>query len=539
MAPPSTIPVPGVDHGERILAAVVEERAKNNSSSPWLSIPVDENNLSLGFRDITFKQLNNYANHAAQWLIKALPNSEEFQRLAYSGPKDLRYPILAIAAAKVQKVMVLPSPLVTAKAQLNIFEKTGCTLYLRPQESAASVAEILKDAPHIHTITVPALGEFFNEIEAIPVNYSKSWEEGKDDPWLVFHTSGTTGNPKPITYTHEMMAGVDAAASRSDIEECVIHQFAQQRWYSPLPSLHFVGMAMTLAMTTFLHMTAVLGPSTPPSPEVITNVLRYGNVKGALLPPILIDSLCLSPAGLQALRELKYIHFAGAPLSAKSGELLVPYTKVVPAIGSTETGGYFTACHDKADAWDFVTFQKHAGAIFEPRVNNLHELVFIRDPSCSMQQIFTVYPDRDRFETNDLWIEHPDYKGLWKIIGRTDDYVCLSHGEGLHASLLEPEIKAHPSVKNALIGGQGRPQPVLLVELIGSAEQNGSPGDFIESLRPYIEKVNSSCHEAVQISLDKIIIASKEKPFIETIKGSVARLQTLALYEEEIAAHFF
>lgn len=89
--------------------------------------------------------------------------------------------------------MVLPSPLVTPHAQLQIFEKTGCTLYLRPEEMAESVAGILKDTSHIQPITLPPLEHFLNETEAIPFNYSKAWAEGKDDPWLVFHTSGTTG----------------------------------------------------------------------------------------------------------------------------------------------------------------------------------------------------------------------------------------------------------------------------------------------------------------------------------------------------------
>lgn len=295
---------------------------------------------------------------------------------------------------------------------------------------------------------------------------------------------------------------------------------------------------MALAMTTFLHMTAVIGPSQPPSPETIADVLRYGSVEGALLPPALIDGLCLSPAGLQALRDLKYIHYAGAPLSAKSGNLLIPYVHVVPCIGSTEAGGYFTIIHNIPDAWDYVSFQKHAGAIFEKRLGNLHELVFVRDPNCAMQQIFSVYPDHDRFETKDLWVEHPTHKGLWKIIGRSDDYVCFSHGDGLHASLLEPEITAHPHVKNALIGGNGRPGPVLLVELVESIDNVGDRKALIEGLRPYVEKVNSQCHESVQISLERIVIASKENPFITTTKGSVARLQTLNLYEDEIAALF-
>jgi hypothetical protein len=98
-------------------------------------------------------------------------------------------------------------------------------------------------------------------------------------------------------------------------------------------------------------------------------------------------------------------------------------------------------------------------------MDDLHELIWARDDALPFQQIFKVYPELERFETKDLWREHPAHKGLWKIIGRLDDYVYLSHADGLHASSLEPEITAHPTVKSAVIGGHGQPAPVLLVEL--------------------------------------------------------------------------
>lgn len=43
-------------------------------------------------------------------------------------------------------------------------------------------------------MTVPEIDEFMKETEAPIYTYTKAWEEGKDDPWLVFHTSGTTGS---------------------------------------------------------------------------------------------------------------------------------------------------------------------------------------------------------------------------------------------------------------------------------------------------------------------------------------------------------
>lgn len=99
-------PLPGVKHGDRILASVIEQRARDGSDEPWVSVPVNDQDLSQGYRDISFWQLNNYANQAAKWLEENLPDTDEsFQCFAYAGPKDLRYSILAVAASKLQKVV--------------------------------------------------------------------------------------------------------------------------------------------------------------------------------------------------------------------------------------------------------------------------------------------------------------------------------------------------------------------------------------------------------------------------------------------------
>lgn len=103
----ATFPLPGVVHGKRIVTTVIENRAKEGTNtSPWASVPINNLDLSAGYQDITFQQLNNAANHAAKWLSQALPATlKPFQSFAYAGPKDLRYSFLAVAAAKLQKVV--------------------------------------------------------------------------------------------------------------------------------------------------------------------------------------------------------------------------------------------------------------------------------------------------------------------------------------------------------------------------------------------------------------------------------------------------
>ena len=105
-------PLPHVRHGQRIVLSVIEERAESDSLSSWTSIPIDDQDLAKGYRDITYGQFENAVNHAAHWLKSQLPHSSDlFQSFAYAGPKDLRYPILAVAAGKLGKVVCAPAPL--------------------------------------------------------------------------------------------------------------------------------------------------------------------------------------------------------------------------------------------------------------------------------------------------------------------------------------------------------------------------------------------------------------------------------------------
>lgn len=88
------------------MPSVIDERAQQEPDSVWVSITVDEREPFKGFKEITYSQFANAVNHAVHWLSENLPASpESFQPFAYAGPKDLRYPILAVAVGKLEKVV--------------------------------------------------------------------------------------------------------------------------------------------------------------------------------------------------------------------------------------------------------------------------------------------------------------------------------------------------------------------------------------------------------------------------------------------------
>lgn len=99
---------PDEEAGARLLVTRID-RLATELSSVWASIPVDNENLSKGFQDITYTAFANAIDRAAFWLHDQLPPAAgPFETVAYSGPKDIRYPILAVAVAKIgRKVFAL------------------------------------------------------------------------------------------------------------------------------------------------------------------------------------------------------------------------------------------------------------------------------------------------------------------------------------------------------------------------------------------------------------------------------------------------
>lgn len=92
------------ERGKRLLACVIDSYAISDPNRVWASAPFDNDDLTAGFRDISYKELANAVNHASWWLEDTTANNPAvFETLAYAGPKDLRYPILALAAVKCGK----------------------------------------------------------------------------------------------------------------------------------------------------------------------------------------------------------------------------------------------------------------------------------------------------------------------------------------------------------------------------------------------------------------------------------------------------
>jgi acyl-CoA synthetase (AMP-forming)/AMP-acid ligase II len=226
--------------GSRHVLQLLTHRALTIPSLTYASIPLDPLNLSLGFRDISYAELLNAINHCTHYLSRVLPPARErYEVVAYLGPKDIRYPIIACAFAKLEKRFLFISSGATLAGQTHLVRETGCKIFLYGGSFRTQVQIVVQDIPNVFVTRLPEVGDLLTDKKADNWEWNKSWEVVRHTPWMILHSSGTTGNPKPIEFTHQMMCNLDAEALMADAgHDSICKHIPGRRWYSPLLTMH-------------------------------------------------------------------------------------------------------------------------------------------------------------------------------------------------------------------------------------------------------------------------------------------------------------
>jgi acyl-coenzyme A synthetase/AMP-(fatty) acid ligase len=298
-------------------------------------------------------------------------------------------------------------------------------------------------------------------------------------------------------------------------------------------------MTVALQWTVFLNVVMVIAPPTNTTSEII-QTLKYSNVEGAIMVPVQIENVIREPSGLETLRKLNYIYFAGSTLPRSVAEKLVSHCKVQPGMGTTEAGAYFLQIRNEDD-WEYYRFRDSMGIEMVQRTDELYELVFKRRPELARwQQLFQLYPELNEYPTKDLWTRHPTRFDLWRYGGRADDLVNFTHGESLYATPLEATIQEHPNVQVAIVGGEGRSRPFVMIELAGGKVMTSEMEREakLDDIWPYIERANERCADVVKIAREHVLFTDPEKPLPRTAKDTILRGAAISLYSSEIDVRY-
>ncbi|WP_298808868.1 AMP-binding protein, partial [uncultured Gordonia sp.] len=420
----------------------------------------DRTAIVYGRRSYTYAEFADETQRLARVLASKIQPGD---RVAYLAPNIPEMLIAHFAVPLAGGVLVALNSRLAGAELAYILNHSESTILVADSEFHATVAAIADVIPSLHTVVEVDDPEFGtpagpDEIEGL-VSYT-DFLKGADDlparPWTVDdenavitinYTSGTTGKPKGVMYTHR-------GAYLNSFGETFHNQFTgHTRYLWTLPMFHCNGWctpwAVTAASGTHICLRAVRADA------IWSAIDDLGATHMCGAPTVCTTIVGASSA--HALDRPLRITTAGAPPSPTIiGQLSALGITVVHVYGLTEVYGPFTIC-EYQDAWDDLSADDRAKKLSRQGVSmvqaedvrvidrdaeglvdvpadgeSMGEILlrgnnvmagYFKDPAATAEAFAGGW-----FHTGDLGVMHPD--GYVQLRDRVKD-IIISGGENI------------------------------------------------------------------------------------------------------------
>nr|POE54266.1 non-canonical non-ribosomal peptide synthetase fub8 [Quercus suber] len=520
------VPAVSIPYGRRLIPQILDDVVSTDPERIIYTLTSFPHN-SPSFRHITARAFAKAVDKTAWWLQSLLGTSTSIRPLAYIGPPGCTALFL--------------SPMNNTEAAIAVLQASDCSLWIHPSEQQKKlplVSNVLERRP-MKILHLPPLDELLGAEPVEPYQYEKTFEKAAKEPFCMLHTSGTTGVPKPISWTHALIGTMDAVRLLPPVEGDEGLAPWTSIWrpgdtlYSSFPMSHGAGIIMDILMPSLFDLRCVLGPAgVLPNMNLVEALVEHAGIDIWSMVPSLVDELGETPDVLAKFTSAKFICASGGPVSPEIGAKVNDVVRVLNLTGTSE-GLFIGNLIVQRKDWLWFAFHPYSGFEFKEIEDDAYEhWVHRNDHAELFQGIFHTFPDKDSINLKDLYVRHPTKSNLWAFKGRSDDVVVLSNGYKISPLSTEAYISTHPDINGCLVIGTGRSQAGLLVELKEDAASKST--ELFDSVWATVEKSNELSVTKNRLLRDYVAFADPEKPFIRTDKGTVKRHATLLLYSDFI-----
>lgn len=204
----------------------------------------------------------------------------------------------------------------------------------------------------------------------------------------------------------------------------------------------------------------------------------------------------------------------------------------------TETGRMMTSNRPPGDNyWNYLRVLPPAQpyVLWDEISPGLYECVALD----GLKSLSTVNSDDPpgSFRTRDLFTPHSTKPGLWKYACRLDDRFTLINGEKVLPISIEGRIRQEEFVKEAVVFGEGRSYPGVLVVRSDSVAHL-SDEEFLDRIWPAVESANSRAETFSRIPRELVVVLPADAEYPKTDKGTFIRVPTYKKFEDKIEAAY-
>ncbi|KAK7042179.1 Non-canonical non-ribosomal peptide synthetase FUB8 [Favolaschia claudopus] len=531
-------------------------------------------------------ELNCKANPSGSFYVFAKPDSEEiatithleFHRATHRAAHVLR-PNAYGPPAEVVAMISLSDTVLYHAVVVGLITANLIPFPISPRNSAAGILQMLRSAScHRIIATCTTLGpllaelrkhitendaEFQLTVEEIPSlgeiypnlgvensacvfqPYPSQTPPQLDDICLYMHSSGSSGLPKTIAQTHRALMQWCQLPAVTEARDILEKPFANML----LPSFHQFGIICQLLQPLFGTCAAVYPPTAtsasalpifPTSDNVLDNARRT-KCRTLTTVPALLAAWVHSPSAIDYLKTLHTVAWSGGPLPRKMGDALVGAgVNLIGVYGATEIGPITSIVPYQADAedWSWMRVSDAVDVRWASQGDGTFECQILASEKFTpaVQNL----SDVKGYRTFDLFVNHPEKKHLWRVVGRVDDVIVHTSGEKTVPAPMEDIINSSPDISGAVMFGSGRAQTGVIIETvprlqIDDVQDATQLAELRNRIWATIEEANHIAPAFSRIFKELIILASRDKPLPRAGKGTVLRKAALNLYDQEIA----
>ncbi len=220
------------------------------------------------------------------------------------GKSDLEYIIAVFALGRLGYTPFLISPRLAPNAIDALLERTKAVglLYQREQK----IPQILQK--HEKQIPIPARHEYMEPTGKVG-RYVGATFEHQSRPYIILHSSGSTGIPKPIDYTN-----------RRFLSACLVARDAV--CFQTVPISHAHGL-VTVVHAIYMRKTIFLmNAHIPQTCDTITAAIVAAKPEVVYTVPYVLKLLAEKPAGIAALKAATLVSASGSRTPDELGDLL-------------------------------------------------------------------------------------------------------------------------------------------------------------------------------------------------------------------------
>ncbi|KZP28667.1 putative aminoadipate reductase [Athelia psychrophila] len=502
--------------------------------------------------EISFLEFGRAAHRAAH-LLRPKRSGPENEVVAFIANVDvLLYQTLVAGMMRAGLVPFPIGPRNSAEAMVSMLQKSGCHRILTTSVTlgpliaqikaltSADSALTFEDAPTVSQC-YPYLGQeaFSHPFAPYPVPQAPL---DLDQLLFYLHSSGSTGLPKPVPQTSRTLLGWCSPGYVVDLRR--VFRLGGMH----LPPFHTLGMTMQLFVPLASVMTVALYPptsltdhNTPPAAPTTDTAMEHSKRAGVtaiMAVPSFIETWSLDAEGVEWMKSLDFMGYAGGPLARKVGDALSADGVTIWCLYGATEFGCLTTLYGGAEErgpedWSYMRFDENVHVRWVRQADGTFESQFL-DTEVHKLSVLNL-PDARGYASNDLWEHHPTKANFWRLVGRLDDVIILASGENVVPGPLENVIMSSPVVNGLVIFGRGRNQVGVLIERTPEVAA-ADVVEFRNIIWPIVEEANKEAPSFSRIFKEMIIVTDSSKPLPRVGKGTVAKKAAIKLYAAEIDA---